>query len=199
LTFVAIGCIAGLALPWLEKTAQPYVRAVRGWREVTRDAAHEPREIHFRIDLRWLAQWLSSRLPARLGKPTGRAIVGGLSLTFRVWELLVVTMALRAGMLPLMARDFHRIPLPAPLVNRAAVPLRGVLVPLGFLTLASGLILPAAGKLLAAPLVWLTALLLHIVRWFAHFPPWSYRISGPPFWLTVLFLPLPFCSPRRCG
>ena len=52
MTFVAIGCIAGLALPWLEKTAQPYVRAVRGWREVTRDAAHEPREIHFRIDLR---------------------------------------------------------------------------------------------------------------------------------------------------
>jgi competence protein ComEC len=25
LTFVAIGCIAGLAVPWLEKTAQPYV------------------------------------------------------------------------------------------------------------------------------------------------------------------------------
>jgi competence protein ComEC len=100
LTFVAIGCIAGLALPWLEKTARPYVRALRGWREVTQDAAHEPRAIQ--------NQWLSSRLPARLGKPTGGAIVGGLSLTFRVRELLVVTMALKAGMLPLMARDFHR-------------------------------------------------------------------------------------------
>ncbi len=29
LTFVAIGCIAGLALPWLEKTVQPYVRALQ--------------------------------------------------------------------------------------------------------------------------------------------------------------------------
>src|SRR5260370_38983661 len=37
LTFVAIGCIAGLALPWLEKTVQRYVRALRGWRDVTRD------------------------------------------------------------------------------------------------------------------------------------------------------------------
>ena len=43
LTFVAIGCIAGLAAPWLEKRVQPYVRALRGWRDVTRDAAHEPR------------------------------------------------------------------------------------------------------------------------------------------------------------
>jgi len=90
-------------------------------------------------------------------------------------------------MLPLMARDFHRIPLSAPLVNLAAVPLTGVIVPLGLLTLACGLILPAAGKLFTAPLAWLTALLLHIVRWFAHFPRWSHRIPGPPFWLILLF------------
>ena len=187
LTFVAIGCIAGLALPWLEKTVQPYVRALRDWRDVTRDAAHEPRATQFRIDLRSLTQWLFGRLPLRLGKPAGDAVVGGLSLTFRVWELLVLTVALQTGMLPLMARDFHRIPLSAPIVNLAAVPLTGVVVPLGFLTLACGLISPTAGKLLAASLAWLTALLLQIVQWFAHFRGWSYRIPGPPFWLIVLF------------
>ncbi|MGH9741499.1 MAG: ComEC/Rec2 family competence protein, partial [Candidatus Acidiferrum sp.] len=32
LTFLAIGCIAGLAAPWLTKTVQPYVNALRGWR-----------------------------------------------------------------------------------------------------------------------------------------------------------------------
>ena len=187
LTFVAIGCIAGLALPWLENTVQPYVRALRGWRDVTRDAANEPRATQFRIDLRSLAQWLSTPLPQRLSKPTGDVLVGGLSLTFRVWELLVLTMVLQAGMLPLMARDFHRVPLSAPIVNLAAVPLTGVLVPLGFLTLVAGLILPAAGKLLATPLGWLTGLLLRVVQWFAHFPRWSYRIPGPPLWLIVLF------------
>jgi len=187
LTFVAIGCIAGLALPWLDKTVQPYVRALRGWRDVTRDAAHEPRAIQFRIDLRSVALWLSAHLPSRLGKSTGGAVAGGLSLTFRVWELLVLTVALQAGMSPLMARAFHRITLSAPLVNLAAVPLTGVVVPLGFLTLACGLILPAFARLLAAPLAWITALLLHIVQWFAHFPRWSYRIPGPPFWLMGLF------------
>jgi len=187
LTFVAIGCIAGLALPWLDKTVQPYVRALRGWRDVTRDAAHEPRAIQFRIDLRSLAQWISDRLPLRLGKPTGDVVVGGLSLAFRVWKLLVLTVALQTGMLPLMARDFHRVPLSAPLVNLAAVPLTGVIVPLGFLTLACGLIFPSAGKFLAAPLSWLTALLLRVVQWFAHFRSWSYRIPGPPLWLMAFF------------
>jgi competence protein ComEC len=187
LTFVAIGCIAGLALPWLGKTVQPYVRALRGWRDVTRDAAHEPRATQFRIDLRSLGQWLASLLPQWMGKPVGDVMVGGLSLTFRVWELLVLTMALQAGMLPLMARDFHRIPLSAPLVNLATVPLTGVIVPLGFVTLACGLIHPTAGKLLAIPLSWMTALLLHVVQWFAHFRGWSYRIPGPPLWLIVLF------------
>src|SRR5260370_4893506 len=73
------------------------------------------------------------------------------------------------------------------MVNLAAVPLTGVIVPLGFLTLATGVILSAAGKILATPLTWLTELLLHIVRWFAHFPRLSYRIPGPPLWLIVLF------------
>src|SRR5258708_26729932 len=36
------------------------------------------------------------RLPLRLGKPAGDVVAGGLSLTFRVWELLVLTVALRS-------------------------------------------------------------------------------------------------------
>jgi competence protein ComEC len=187
LTFVAMGCIAGLAVPWLEKTVQPYVRALRGWRDVTRDGAHEPRAAQFRIDLRSLERWITMDMPEPVGKVTGYSLTGGLSLTFRVWELLVVTMALQIGMLPMMARDFHRIALSAPIVNLAAVPMVGILVPFGFVTLTTGLLLPTLGKVLAVPLTWLTELLVHVVQWFSHFPRWSYRIPGPPFWLIVLF------------
>jgi competence protein ComEC len=187
LTFVAMGCIAALALPWLEKTLEPYARALRGWRDVTRDAACEPRAIQFRIDLRSLAEWLAARMPARLNGPAGSIVAGGLALSFRIWELLVITLALQLGMLPLMAKDFHRISLSAPLANLAVVPLIGMVVPLGFLVLSFGLIFSAAGKLLAAPVSWLTTLLFDIVQWFAHFPRWSYRIPGPPIWLGALF------------
>jgi len=78
LSFLAISCIAGLAAPWLEKTVQPYVRALRGWREVTRDAAHEPRAAQFRIDLRSVARWIGSRVPQRLGKTAEDTLAGGL-------------------------------------------------------------------------------------------------------------------------
>ena len=187
LTFVAIGCIAGLAAPWLERTAEPYARALRGWRDVTRDAADEPRATQFRIDLRSMTQWFSARLPQRFGNPLGDAFAGGLSLSFRAWELLVITLALQVGMLPLMARDFHRVALAAPIVNLAAVPMIGILVPLGFLTLATGLVFQSAGRVLATVLAWLTSLLVHVVHWFAQFPRWSYRIPGPPFWLILVF------------
>jgi hypothetical protein len=50
LTFLAIGCIARLAAPWLERNVQPYAKALRGWRDVTRDAAHEPRAVHILTD-----------------------------------------------------------------------------------------------------------------------------------------------------
>jgi competence protein ComEC len=187
LSFVAIGCIAGLAVPWLDKTVQPYVRALRGWRDVTRDAAHEPRATQFRIDLRSLAQWISNQFPQRFAPLAGASLVGGLAFSFRVWELFVVTLVLQIGMLPLMARDFHRVTVSGLLVNLAAVPLTGIVVPLGFLTLATGLLFPALGRILAVPLGWLTSLLVHIVQWFAHLPRWSYRIPGPAFGVIVFF------------
>jgi competence protein ComEC len=188
LTFLAIGCIAGLAAPWLAKTVQPYVAALRGWRDVTRDASHEPRAAQFRIDLRTAARWLSSHVPLRLGSAAGETLVRGIGISLLVWELLVITLALQIGMLPLMARDFHRVTLSAPLVNLAAVPLTGIVVPLGFLTLGCGLLSHVLGKLLAMPLTWVTMLLVHIVQWFAYFPRWSYRIPGPPAWLIGVFL-----------
>src|SRR6266404_3187680 len=187
LTFLAIGCIAGLAAPWLEQNVQPYARALRGWRDATRDAAHEPRAAQFRIDLRSAASWLSGRLPMRIAAPAENALARGIGFTLRAWELMVLTLALQIGMLPLMARDFHRITLAAPIVNLAAVPLTGIVVPLGFLTLGSALVLPGLARIIAAPLSYITLVLLHIVHWFARLPKWSYRIPGPHLWLVVTF------------
>jgi competence protein ComEC len=187
LTFVAIGCIAGLAIPWLAGTVQPYARALRGWRDVTRDAGHQPRASQFRLDVRAALRWVASHSPARLAAPAQNTIASGLAITFRVWELLALTLVLQLGMLPLMATNFHRIALSAPVVNLAAVPITGIIVPWGFFTLTAGLLSPALGKLFAAPLALLTGLLIRIVEWCAALPHWSYRIPTPPLWLTILF------------
>ena len=201
LSFLAIGCIAGIAAPWLDRTVQPYARALRGWRDVTRDASHEPRAAQFRIDLRAAMAWLPARMPSRAVEPLQNLAVFGLASGLRIWELFVISLILQIGMLPLMARDFHRITLSGPIVNLVAVPLTGLLVPLGFLTLSFGLLFSLTGKLLAAVVTWIAAALLHAVQWFAHFPRWSYRIPDPPWLVLLIFFVsgLAFAAALRLG
>ena len=95
----------------------PALRDPSFWRDVTRDAAHEPRAAQFRIDLRSVASWFSARLPLRIAAPLENVLACGIGFTLRAWELMVLTLALQIGMLPLMARDFHRITLAAPFAN----------------------------------------------------------------------------------
>ena len=187
LTFVAIACIGGLALPWLDATIQPYARALRGWRDVTRDASHKPLVTQFRLDVRAAFRWISALGPSALSKPIERSLAETMIVCFRICELFILTVVLQLGMTPLMAASFHRVTLTAPLVNLVAVPLTGIIVPLGFLTLAMGLIFTPVAEMVAVPLVALTTFLLHIVKWFAGFTHWSYRIPGPPAALVFFF------------
>jgi competence protein ComEC len=190
LSFIAIGCIAGLAMPWLAATVQPYSHALRGWRDVTRDASHKPLAAQFRLDVRATLRWIGAHSPARAAKTIQNSLAGAVAIAFRAWKLFALTLALQLGMLPLMAANFHRIALSSPVVNLAAVPITGIIVPWGFLTLTAGLIWPILAKLLAAPLALLTTFLLRTVDWFAAMPHWSYRIPTPPLWLTILFFAL---------
>jgi competence protein ComEC len=190
LSFLAVGCIAGLAMPWLERTAQPYVRALRGWRDVTKDKVHIPLATQMRIDLRTVARFLQRKLPDWLANFCARGMVGSLALCFRVWELLVLTLVLQMGMLPLLAGEFHRITLAAPLANFAAVPLTSLIVPLGFLCLGCAAIFPALAKIVALPLSWLILALLRVVQWLGGVRQFSYRIPAPPVWVSVGFLVL---------
>src|SRR5947209_19948889 len=127
------------AAPWLESRLKPYARGRRAWREVMRDAAHQPRPTQFGIDLRAPDRWLASRLPGILGARAGGGLAALTAFGFRVWEIFVLSLVLQAGMLPMMAKQFHRITLSGPVANLVAVPITGILVPLGFLTLGAGL------------------------------------------------------------
>jgi competence protein ComEC len=172
----------------MEATVQPYARALRGWRDARKDVSYEPRPIQFRIDLRLLARTIEVRLPPRIARVSGNALVGGLAFSFRVWELFVLTLVLQIGMLPLLASEFHRVTFAGTFVNFAAVPLTAIIVPLGFCALVSGFLWPALGKLLAGALSIVTAGLLQVVQRFALVRQLSYRIPGPSLWVTIVFL-----------
>lgn len=191
LTFVAVGCVAGLAAPWLDCFIEPYVRGLKELQNIPRDASYAPKIAQFRIDLRSFINWLCRQIPASVRGwtrgPAQAITVSSLRISLRVIEMLAITLILQIGMLPMMTRDFHRVTLAGPLANLATVPLLSIMVPLGLLALLGGLFLPALGKLLAIPLGWLTALLLHVVAFFAGLIHWNYPIPGSPPALIILF------------
>lgn len=193
LSFLSIGCIAGIAVPWMDRTLEPYVRGLRSWRDVTRDASHAPRVIQFRIDLRSFTSWLAVKLPRGAGKFTGSATVISLRAAFRIAELVFLTLVLQIGMSPLMARDFHRVTLLGALANLLAVPLTGLLVPIGFVVLLIGGVSRLVGTWFAVPLQFLTQFLIHSVALFSQLPHGSYRIPGPPGWLVISFFAIAIC------
>jgi len=187
LSFLAIGCIAGVAVPWMERHVQPYVGGLSGWRDVTRDGAFSARQAQFRLDMRAFAAVMTRGLSTRNARWTQDFGVKGLGWSLRGAEMIALSVVLQFGMLPLMARDFHRVTVMGPLANLFAVPLTGVIVPLGFFTLGGAVIVPPMARVLAWPLGWLVALQGHVVGWFAGFAHGSYRIPGPPVWVTAFF------------
>ncbi|MGH9689935.1 MAG: ComEC/Rec2 family competence protein [Candidatus Acidiferrales bacterium] len=187
LSFLAAGVIAGLALPWIDRTSAPYRAGLRHLGDVTRDGAHPPKVAQFRIELRAAAGWLASRLPARLARRASAVFALPIRVGLRLWEIILLSLVIQWGMTPLLAQDFHRVSLAGPVSNIPAVILTGLIVPLGFLTLAATYVWARLASALALVLDFCARLLLGTVTWFSKLPHTSYRIPGPPLWLAACF------------
>jgi competence protein ComEC len=187
LSFVAAGVIAALALPWMERTSAPYRAGLRHLGDVTRDGAHPPKVVQFRIDMRSLAKWFSARLPKRIAPRANEILSAPAIVGLRLWDVVLLSFVIQFGMLPLLAQDFHRVSLAGPFSNITAVLLTAIIVPLGFVSLLISFAWSRPALLLAKVLSFCTALLLSTIQWFGHWPRLSYRIPGPPMWLDIAF------------
>lgn len=187
LSFVAAGVIAGLAVPWMERTSEPYLHGLRHVGDVTRDAQHPPKVAQFRIDLRAATIRVAARLPQWLSPRAGRLVAMPVRAGLRLWEIVLLSAVIQWGMMPLLAGDFHRVSLAGPVSNIPAVILTGIIVPLGFLALVATFAWARLASMLAKALGFCTGALLATVEWFSRLPRVSYRIPGPPMWLWVAF------------
>jgi len=187
LSFVAAGVIAGLAVPWMERTSAPYHQGLRHLGDVTRDAQHPPKVAQFRIDLRAVTARAASHLPQWLAPRAGRLVMAPVRVGLRLWEIVLLSAVIQWGMMPLLAMDFHRVNLAGPISNIPAVILTGLIVPLGFLALVATFAWARLAALLAKALGLCTGMLLATVEWFSRLPHVSYRIPGPPTWLWLAF------------
>jgi len=188
LSFLAAGVIAGLAVPWMERSSAPYRAGLRHLGDVTRDNAHPPKVAQFRIEMRAATHWLAPHLPKILAPRTSSMLVAAVRAGLRLWEVVVLSIVIQWGMTPLLAQDFHRVSLAGPLSNIPAVILTGLIVPLGFLALVATFVWARLAALLGKALGFCTTLLLATVEWFSRLLHVSYRTPGPPVWLIVGFL-----------
>ena len=187
LSFLAAATIGGIAAPLLERTTEKYVRALDHVGDVTRDAAYAPRVAQFRLDLRGTSNWLASRLPPSLSRFASAAIITPCRVALRLSELVLLSLAIQIGLLPLMAQYFHRISVVGPATNLPAILLTGVIVPYGFAALSIGVAWPALGRVLGYGLSAAIGALISIVHWLA-LPSWtSYRVPSPPLLLLCSF------------
>src|SRR5487761_434151 len=91
LSFLAAGVIAGLAVPWIDRTSSPVRRALEHLGDVTRDRLHSPRATQFRLDLRAAANTLATKIPKRLSTWAEPLFTVPVRLGLRLWELVLLS------------------------------------------------------------------------------------------------------------
>lgn len=187
MSFLAVGVLAAIAVPWLESAVEPYLRALGHLGDVARDSAHPPRAAQFRLDARAAVNWLSAHLPKAFSRLASALVTWPVRWGLRVWELIVISAALQVGMIPLMAQYFHRISIVGFAANLPAVLLTGIIVPLGFAALCTSLVWGTFGHILGRALAAMVGALLSLVNWFASAPRASFRVPSPPHLLIAAF------------
>ena len=186
LSFAAALLIAGLAVPILERTTEPYRRALRDLSNTDRDARLEPRLAQFRLDLRSLAAAVAQRAAwlGRLPRLTAMAITLPIEVALWITSTLLFSAILQVGLLLPMTETFHRVTIAGILLNALATPLMTVLLGLAAPTVALAAVSPALASLPAKALSLVTTGFIAVAE-FRGFPDWvSYRVPDPPLWVS---------------
>jgi competence protein ComEC len=156
MTLLAVVSIAGIAVPLMRNSVEPYKKATRDLRIVAMDGKLAPRVAEFRVTMRMIAARVRRASGSRWVAVT--AFPGAVRFVLGCFEALAVTLVVELAMTLPMAVYFHRVTLFALPVNLFILPLLLVLMPAALLTLLVALISPA----LAAGPGAVTAMLLHV-------------------------------------
>jgi competence protein ComEC len=187
LSFLAVAAIGGIALPWLERSAEPLRHALQHISDITRDPAYIPKLVQLRLDLRTLSTTMGTKLPSWLKKRSEGLVTLPLKTGILLWETLVISFVIQLALMPRLVDEFHRVGIVGPIANIPAVLLTGIIVPLGFTALAVSFLSAAAGHAIARIAGLAVTLLLRGVTWFAGSRIGNFRVPSFSIWLLLAF------------
>jgi len=144
MTFVCVLIVAGIGIPFLERTSQLYTMALTNWQSKDYATQLPPKVGQFRLDL----QLIGSRVGLFLGKSAGEQMIRGtVRIVLAGTELVFVSGVMQIGLALPMAYYFHRattVGLPA---NLVVVPVMELMMPAAISALALGYFAPWAAKI----------------------------------------------------
>ncbi len=182
LTFLSVLILAGIAVPLLERSSQPYRRGLRHMDSTDYDYALEPKVAQFRLDLRMIARRL-----ARLVGPFFpiRALVVFCTAGIALFDVLLVSGLIQAGLALPMAWYFHRATVMGLPANVFVIPLTEVLMPAAILALGTGFVSPTLARIPA----WIAGMALQGITATVHsigqFSMADMRVPRPESWAIV--------------
>lgn len=187
LTFLSVLIIAGIGVPVLERTTQPYSHALRHLESATYDLHVDPKAAQFRLDLRMiserLARFIGDRISLAVPRALARFMLGGC-------ELLFISALMQAGLALPMAFYFHRATTLSMPANLLVVPLTEVLMPAAVAGVAMGFLYSP----LARPAIWISGIALDLitgtVHWLGGARLADLRVATPSALLVLIFLAL---------
>ena len=189
LSFSAALLIVGVAVPILERTTEPYRRALRRLDDVLLDDYFSPRLAQTRLDLRAVVHALRRRMAIfdRFPALSRNMIIAPLRLMVWTANIVIFSAVLQLGLMLPMVETFHRVTFAGVGLNALAIPVMTLLLALALPVNLLSVVSPAAAAWPAKVLNLVMALLFDMT----HLPgmaAWlSYRMPTPPFWVACGF------------
>lgn len=186
LSFAAALLIVGLVRPILDRTTEPFRRALQGLDQLDLDLALEPRLVQFRLDVRSLASELKRRFSYLERHPdlAAAAVTGPARAGLWIANMLLFSAVLQLGLLLPMAETFHRVTYAGIGLNALAIPVMTLLLGLAFPTILLSALVPAAASWVVKALSLVMTILFALTD-LPHLPQWlSYRVPEPPPWVA---------------
>lgn len=186
LSFAAALLIAGVALPVLAKTTEPYRRALWHIENVAWDISLEPRQAQFRLDVRGAAGWFEHHISYLENHPRWASRIATAPLRTSIWilDLVIFSAILQLGLLLPMTEIFHRVTLAGIGLNTLAIPLMTVLLAIAVPTVLLNTVLPTLAFLPAKLLALILSGLFRLTE-APQLPHWlSFRTPAPPVWVA---------------
>lgn len=190
LSFACVLSIATMGTPLVRRWILPRVQALEKLEDVGRDIHLSPGQAAQRVSLRFRVEDFNERRFFRILSPRliGWCYVQTYRMALRVASLFVYSMAIQASFTLLMAVYFNRASLSSPLLNLLAIPLMGIVVPLGLIELAVSFLSHTVADFLAWGVSVGLASLISISHRAASIGALNVRVVTPPLSLQLLYL-----------